>query len=97
MLAELTPEQLVEWEAALTVLELDVNKWAAAKVCEVLHEVAERFASYETTAETMQAMKNLPKAEDFMGLLKFDDQPERLGIPVQSQASISRTLQNWAR
>lgn len=87
VLAELTPEQLVEWEAALCVLDLDASRWIAGKVAEVLHEVAERFNG-------SGGQYKLPTHEDFMGLLAFDvhSTKPQLNIPVQSQEEIARTL-----
>lgn len=92
MMAELPPELVVRWEAALTVLDLDASRWAAAKVCEVLHQVAERFASYDSPHQARQAMAALPTHEDFMELWTFGEPTTSIPFPIQSQEEIGRTL-----
>lgn len=97
MLAEIPPAQLVEWEAALTVLDLDINRWAAGKICQTLHIVAERFASYDTEAKARAAQSKLPSHEDFMDLWSFGEQTNSIPFPIQSQEEIGRTLRGLQR
>lgn len=97
MLDELTPAQLVEWEAALTVLDLDVNRWAAGKICETLERAVERFASYDTKAEAIAAQGKLPTHEDFMELWEFGERKDSVPFTIQSQEEIANTLRGWKR
>lgn len=97
MMAELEPLDVLKWEAALTVLDWDINRWAPAKICEVLHQVAERFASHENDFQAKQAWASLPQRESFMELLRFDEAPPNFHFHVQSQEEISRTLKGRAR
>lgn len=78
MLSEMTPQQLVEWRAAIDVVGLDDSWQQAGTICETInHEIAAVKAGF---AQEKKIPKDwLRKITDFIPLLRKKDERRASG------------------